>query len=80
MAEFHEDGVILDVDVLEDTSDDEWFRYKLRVNKVIQSSEFIYDPAIGAVFVVNKVKKDAGCFGMWYLYGYDKDKKGELYT
>ena len=71
MAEYHEDGAILDVTVLEDTSDTEWFRYKLRVNQVIQSSRLVNDPAIGEIFDVNKRKVGAGCWGMWHLYGYD---------
>lgn len=72
MAEFHEDGAVLDVTVLEDTSDDTWFRYKLQINKILQSSSIHNDPAIGEVFTVDKLKVGSDCWGMWHLHGYER--------
>lgn len=72
MPEYHEDGMICDVTVLEDTSDEKWHRYKLRVNKILQSSAIFKDPKVNDEFCVQQVKGE--CFnGMWHLFGYDHE-------
>jgi hypothetical protein len=72
MAEYHEDGMILDVEVVSDNSDKEWERYELRVTKILQKSAVYKSPEIGEMFSVDKIRKDVGCSGMWHLFGYQK--------
>lgn len=71
MAEYHEDGMVCDVTILEDTSDNEWERYKLKVNKVLQSSSIVKDPEVGEEFSVEKAR-GISCSGLWHLFGYKK--------
>jgi hypothetical protein len=68
MAEYLEDGCIMDVTVLEDNSDKEWEGYKLRVNKIFQSSILFNDPEVGKEFTAIK-KRGTGCSGLWHLFG-----------
>jgi hypothetical protein len=68
VAEYLEDGCIMDVTVLEDNGDKEWERYTLRVNKIYQSSILFKDPEVGKEFTVIK-KRGAGCNGLWHLFG-----------
>ena len=67
MAIYREDGAILDVTVLEDTSDNEWKRYKLKINSVLKSSPIVNDPKIGEVFDCCQRKDSGFAFGMWDL-------------
>lgn len=71
MPTFHEDGLILDVTVLENNSDMDCERYKLRVNSILQSSSICKDPDIGEEFTVEKRKNYGCCGGMWHLFNYD---------
>lgn len=76
MAEYHEDGCILDVTVLEDNSTAELYVYTLQINKIIKSSRIVIDPVVGSTFICDKLKKGVMCMGMWSLYGYKDDKDG----
>lgn len=63
---YHEDGMVLDVEILEDKSDKEWERYTLKVIKNVQSNG-VYKPAeIGEVFTCEK-QRGAACCGLWHL-------------
>jgi hypothetical protein len=70
MAEYHEDGMVLEVEVVSDNSDKEWERYQLRVIKILQNSAVYKSPEIGEVFSVDKRRNISGCCGMWHLFGY----------
>lgn len=64
--------MVCDVTVLVDRSDAEWYRYELRVDKVLQSSWLCKDPEVGEVFSVEQ-RKNSGCYGgMWHLLGYEE--------
>ena len=67
---FHEDGMICVVDVLEDNSDKQWYRYKLKVKAVIQESSFLKPPKVGEIFSVDQIR-EGGFNGMWHLLGYE---------
>lgn len=70
MITFHEDGLICEVDILEDTSDKRWYRYKLSVKRIIQESPIFKSPEIGKEFSVTQVKEGSWA-GMWLLEGYN---------
>ena len=76
MAIFNEDGLICEVEVLEDKSDKDWKRYKLRVINVIRESPLCLPPKPGEEFSVEQVTKGAWV-GMWFLTDYEKPIKGE---
>jgi hypothetical protein len=69
MAEYLENGYVIDVTVLEDTSDKEWERYTLRINKIFQASVLGNDLEIGKEFTAVK-KRGESCNGLWQLFGY----------
>ena len=76
MVEYHEDGSVFEVEVLEDTSDAEWERYKLKITAVLQVS-FLCPGRVGEVYDVEA--KRGCCFsGMWHLYGYTPKAVKEL--
>jgi hypothetical protein len=77
MAEYHEDGCIIDVTVLEDNSDKERVRYKFRINKILQSSGIFEGVEEGKEFTAEK-KRGVVYSGLWHLFGYEKQRpKGE---
>jgi len=64
---FREDGWRAEVEVLEDTSDAEWERYKLKVLRTLRHSRIFKTPPEGHVFDVCS-RRDAGCYnGAWHL-------------
>jgi hypothetical protein len=71
MIEFHEDGMVCEVEVLEDTSDVDWDRYKLRVKRILAQSSIFKSPEIGEEFSVEQSRHGAWG-GMWHLTGYRK--------
>lgn len=75
MIEYHEDGMICEVDVLDDQSDDNWYRYNLRIKRIFQHSRIFKSPPIGEEFSVTKRRNSGSCPGMWHLFGYQTDKK-----
>ena len=63
---YSEDGWEAVVDILEDTSDKGWDRYKLKVIRTIRESPIFKTPEDGSVFSVDQLK--GCCFGgMWHL-------------
>jgi len=67
MKEYREDGMILNVEVLEDNSDDKWIRYKLKVVTIKRESPIYYSPEIGEVFNVEQRIGSGTYAGMWRL-------------
>lgn len=64
---YYEDGWMAEVEILEDNSDEEWKRYKLKVIRTIIESE-LYNPIEdGTVFEVSR-RKGVYYAGMWQLY------------
>jgi hypothetical protein len=66
VGEFHEDGMVFDVEVMEDTSDDEWVRLRVKVLKLIRESKMFYSPDVGEVFDV--AARREGRQGGWSLF------------
>ncbi len=63
---YRDDDWKAEVEVLEDTSDDEWARYKLKVVKTIRESRMYKTAQDGDVFSV--MQRRCGSFsGMWHL-------------
>lgn len=63
---YREDDWKAEVEVLEDTSDDEWERYKLKVVKTLRESRMYKSTPDGEIFSVEQ-KKGIGFSGMWHL-------------
>jgi hypothetical protein len=70
MAEYHEDGCVMDVTILEDRSDQEWESYLLRINSVLRSSNHYHSLETGGIFFAKKKRGVVYC-GIWQLL--DKD-------
>ena len=67
MAEYHEDGIVMDVNILSDNSDNEWERYELEVVGIKQENGIYKSPEIGEKFTCEK-KKGVCCGGLWHLF------------
>jgi hypothetical protein len=67
MPTYYEDGAALDVTILEDMSNDEFERYRLKVNAVLRSSRIVKDPEIGSEFTCDRLKNCGYAAGMWDL-------------
>jgi hypothetical protein len=67
MAEYHEDGCVMDVTIMENNSDKERERYTLRVNRVLLPSGRFKAPESGKVIKVDK-QRGVGYCGMWHLF------------
>lgn len=63
---YREEDWIAKVEIVEDSSDDEWYRYKLRVLGTVISSRFFKTPEDGHVFDVC-FKKDSMAYCNWNL-------------
>lgn len=63
---YHEDFEIDKVEVLENNSDSEWIKYKLKVLSIVQESKIFKPSDIGDIFTCEK-KRGMYCDGMWYL-------------
>lgn len=75
MVTYHEDGMILEVDVLDDRSDADWDRYRLRILRVIRDNPLLGPPeAVGEEFSVDQYRHGAWG-GMWFLEGYHERKE-----
>jgi hypothetical protein len=70
VAEYHGDGCIMDVTVLEDNCDKERVRYRFRINKIIQSSKSLKGLEVGNEFSAEK-KRGVIYHGWWHLFGYE---------
>jgi hypothetical protein len=64
---FREDGWVAEVEVLEDTSDTEWERYKLKVIRTLRDSAIVKTPPDGEIFDVCSRKNCGCCSGLWHL-------------
>lgn len=64
--QYHEDDTVLEVEVLEDLSDEKQERFRLRVVKVIKPHSLVKDPEPGTEFVCEKLR---GVYapGLWKL-------------
>jgi hypothetical protein len=74
MAEYHENGCIMDVTVLEDYSDKERVRYRFRINKILQSSGLFEGVEEGKEFTAEK-KRGVVYSGLWHLFDYKKQRQ-----
>lgn len=63
---FSEDGWKAEVEILKDTSDEEWHRYDLKVLRTLRESRIFIAAVDGTVFHVEQLKNGAWC-GMWHL-------------
>lgn len=73
-----EDGWIAEVEILEDNSDKEWLRYKLRVIRTLQPPHLYTTPADGEIFSVDR-RKGCAFGGMWHLiHVKDADNGGDV--
>lgn len=61
-----EDDWKAEVEILEDNSDAEWARYKLKVIKTLRESRMYKPTPDGEIFSVDQ-KKGIGFPGMWHL-------------
>ena len=78
MAKYTEDGLIADVEILEDNSDSEWERYTLKIKKIIRSSWFCKDPEIEYVFSPCRRIRAKGYYnGMWNLTKIGKEQDND---
>jgi len=66
MAEYHEDGCVMDVEILADHSDSEYERYTLKVINIKQKSLIFKSPKIGTAFDCSK-KIGVSCYCLWRL-------------
>lgn len=64
---YEEDGAVAVVEILEDGSNDDWERYKLKVVKEIQKAWHGGRLEIGYTFDVDKKKNCAMVWGIWSL-------------
>lgn len=65
--EYEENNVIYEVEMLSDTSDNNYLRYQLKVLKIIRSSSIFKPLPINTIFNVSKIKNC--CAGVWELTG-----------
>lgn len=63
---YHEDGMVMEVEIVEDKSDKEWERYTLKVIRIVQESAVYNSPEIGEIFTCQK-QREATCCGLWHL-------------
>lgn len=75
---FEEDGWIAEVEILEDTSDKECFRYKFKVIKTLREPIIFKTPTDGDVFNVDQVKDQGAWSGMWHIHDIKEVKDGEV--
>ncbi|MGD8777699.1 MAG: hypothetical protein PVH88_01925 [Ignavibacteria bacterium] len=66
VKEFHEDGLIAVVEILEDNSNDIYEKYKIKFMEIKKESPFFINPDIGEVIDIEKMK-GVSCPGLWYL-------------
>ena len=65
---YREDDWEAEVEVLENNSNDEWFKYKLKVIRTLCKSKRYIPTSDGHIFSVSKRKgNDNFGFGMWSL-------------
>lgn len=68
IALYREDGAVFKVEILEDTSDAEWRRYKLKILTVLEQSPLYATPFTeGEVFDVSALRAAGAYGGMWHL-------------
>jgi hypothetical protein len=72
VARFTEDDFELEVNVLEDRSDKEWKRYKLKVRGFSHPSRFFPHPKVGEEFDVSQ-RREGAWGGMWRLYATEEE-------
>lgn len=69
MPTYHEAGLIAEVEVLKDLSNDDLEVYKLKVLEIKQESSIYRSPEIGQVFDVLKIKGEGSQMADWHLFG-----------
>ena len=67
MAYFYNDGEIDKVKVLEDNSNKEWTKYKLKVLEVVRESPIAKSATVGDEFECTKNKEFSNCGNLWRL-------------
>jgi hypothetical protein len=67
IAIFKEDDSIMEVLVVENTSNKKWIRYKLEIKRIVHPSRIYKMGKIGDQFEVDKVRGYEG-IEMWKLY------------
>jgi len=63
---YHEDGMILEVEILNDKSDESWERYELKVIKNVQENGLNEPAEVGEIFTCEKRRGEI-CCGLWHL-------------
>ena len=67
---YREDDWVAEVEVVENNSDEQWDKFKLKVVKTIQPSQIYKPTKDGTVFDVSARKNAGCCGGMWSLDDY----------
>lgn len=67
MGLYHEDGEVDLVEVVEDLSDEEWERFRLKCVRVVQKSRIVKEAEAGEEFEVCRRKNAGGWGGDWCL-------------
>jgi len=73
MITYHEDGSVYEVEVLEDNSNDDWAKYRLKILTVLNFSP-LCPGKVGEVYEVEQ-KKGCAFGGMWHLNGYTPEQE-----
>lgn len=68
---YTEDDTEYLVEVLEDSSDNEMIKLKLKVLNVIRPSRMYKNPEPGHIFECSSVRKYFGSYLCWNIYGYE---------
>jgi len=67
---FNEDGIYFEVTLLEDLSDEEWVKYRLKGVKLLANNSSLIklkDPEMDTEFTVSRRKGEYAGYGNWYL-------------
>ncbi|MBI2449878.1 hypothetical protein HYV49_06325 [Candidatus Pacearchaeota archaeon] len=67
VAFYHEDADVFKVEVLENNSDSDWLKYRLKVLSVEQNLSICNPLEIGEEFSVCIKRKNVSCGGLWHL-------------
>ena len=67
VAFYHETGEVDKVEVLENNSDKEWIRYKLKILEVVRENNIVYPSDIGEIFTFEKKRDSSGFSGLGHL-------------
>ena len=70
IGEYSEDGWVADVEILEDSSNDEYYNFKLKVIRTKRDSYYFKTPPDGDIFDVSNLKNCG--YNCWNLIIEDK--------